>query len=75
MKVKNMRFPSAAAVFFLFRAILLVFLFFIQNMEKFPFPEDIVWHNPGFFSITVPYDHTRDFFYSGHTGSLSIISL
>ncbi len=25
--------------------------------------------------MTVPYDHTRDFFYSGHTGTLIIISL
>lgn len=46
-----------------------------QNTSKFPFPEDIVWHNPGFLSITVPYDHTRDFYYSGHTGTLTIISL
>ena len=44
-------------------------------MEKFPFPEDIVWHSPGFFSFIVPYDHTRDFFYSGHTGTLKIISM
>lgn len=44
-------------------------------MEKFPFPDDIVWHNPGFISLTVPYEHTRDFFYSGHTGTLTIISL
>ena len=44
-------------------------------MEKFPFPEDIVWHTPGFAAITVPYDHTRDFFYSGHTGTLTTIAL
>lgn len=25
--------------------------------------------------MTVPYDHTRDFFYSGHTGTLTIIAL
>ncbi len=35
----------------------------------------MVWHSPGFISLTVPYDHTRDFFYSGHTGSLTIIML
>lgn len=35
----------------------------------------MVWHSPGFYSLTVPYDHTRDFFYSGHTGSLTIILL
>lgn len=44
-------------------------------MIKFPFPENIVWRNPGFFSFTVPYDHTRDFFYSGHTGTSFIIFL
>ena len=30
----------------------------------------MVWDSPGFPSIAVPYDHTRDFFYSGHTGIL-----
>jgi hypothetical protein len=42
---------------------------------KFPFPNNIVWKSPGFYSITVPYDHTRDFYYSGHTGALVIIFL
>ena len=42
-------------------------------MEQFPYPDDIVWRNPGFFSFTVPYDHTRDFFYSGHTGTLTLL--
>lgn len=41
----------------------------------FPFPNHIVWHSPGFLSLTVPYDRTRDFFYSGHTGSLTVIIL
>lgn len=41
----------------------------------FPFPENLVWRSPGFFSFTVPYDHTRDFFYSGHTGTLTTIFL
>jgi hypothetical protein len=44
----------------------------MQNIEIFPFPRDIIWKNPGFFSLTVPYDHTRDFFYSGHTGILVV---
>ena len=35
----------------------------------------MVWHSPGFFSLTVPYELTRDFFYSGHTGSLCVIVL
>lgn len=37
-----------------------------------PFPNKIVWHSPGFFSLAVPYDHTRDFYYSGHTGTIAI---
>ncbi len=47
----------------------------MKNIEKFPFPPNLVWRSPGFFSFTVPYDHTRDFFYSGHTGSLTIVFL
>lgn len=77
-----MRFPSAVGVYFVFRALLLVTFTLMKNFEKFPFPEDIVWHNPGFISFSVPYDHTRDFFYSGkllihlgHTGTLTIIGL
>jgi membrane-associated phospholipid phosphatase len=40
-----------------------------------PFDDYIVWHSPGFLSFTVPYDRTRDFFFSGHTSSLSIVML
>lgn len=46
-----------------------------QNIMKFPFPDHMVWHSPGFYSLTVPYDKTRDFYYSGHTGTLTIIML
>lgn len=35
----------------------------------------MAWRSPGFFALTVPYDHTRDFFYSGHTGTLTVIFL
>lgn len=45
----------------------------MQALLAFPFPDHIVWHSPGFLSLTVPYDRTRDFFYSGHTGSLTVI--
>lgn len=55
--------------FFLTRG--LIFL----NISKFPYPDNLVWRSPGFFSFTVPYDHTRDFFYSGHTGTLTAIFL
>lgn len=64
-----MRGFAALAGFFLTRG--LVFL----NIAKFPYPDNIVWRSPGFFSFTVPYDHTRDFFYSGHTGTLTAIFL
>jgi len=40
-----------------------------------PFDDYIVWHSPGFLSFTVPYDRTRDFFFSGHTASLTIVML
>ena len=40
-----------------------------------PFDDYIVWHSPGFLSITVPYDRTRDFFFSGHTSSLTLLML
>jgi membrane-associated phospholipid phosphatase len=40
-----------------------------------PFDDYIVWHSPGFLSFTVPYDRTRDFFFSGHTASLSIVMM
>lgn len=40
-----------------------------------PFDDYIVWHSPSFLSFTVPYDRTRDFFFSGHTASLTIVML
>jgi hypothetical protein len=40
---------------------------------KFPYPANLAWRSPGFFSFTVPYDHTRDFFFSGHCGGLSVV--
>ena len=40
-----------------------------------PFDDYIVWNSPGFLSFTVPYDRTRDFFFSGHTASLSIVMM
>jgi hypothetical protein len=40
---------------------------------KFPYPANLAWRSPGFFSATVPYDHTRDFFFSGHCGGLSVV--
>jgi hypothetical protein len=40
-----------------------------------PFDDYIVWHSPGFLSFAVPYDRTRDFYFSGHTGTLVIIMM
>ena len=34
----------------------------------------MAWRSPGFFSFVVPYEHTRDFFFSGHTGGLFIVT-
>ena len=39
------------------------------------YPEGYLWDFPGFYSITVPYGKTNDFFYSGHTGTLTLILL
>lgn len=76
LTIKNFRLPGAVFLFYLIRSGFLVILFFIIKLtEKFPFPPYIVWHNPGFLSLTVPYDHTRDFYYSGHTGAMTLILL
>ena len=38
-----------------------------------PFPKYIIWENPGFPSLFVPYDKTRDFYFSGHTTTTLLI--
>jgi len=40
-----------------------------------PFPDNIVWRAGVIPSLFVPYDHTRDFFFSGHTGVAVILFL
>ncbi len=40
-----------------------------------PFTSYVVWSSPGFPSLTVAYDHTSDYFYSGHTGTAIILFL
>jgi hypothetical protein len=32
------------------------------------YPDGYLWDFPGFYSITVPYGKTNDFFFSGHIG-------
>lgn len=74
--IKNFRLPGAVLLFYLIRAGFLVrLLLSFKLVEKFPFPQYMVWHSPGFLSLTVPYDHTRDFYYSGHTGAMTLILL
>lgn len=58
----NMRFPMVFFLFYLLRGIL-------QNIFVFSFPDDYIWGHPGFFSLTISYARTSDFFYSGHVGS------
>lgn len=36
------------------------------------FPENYLWGFPGFYSITVPYGKSNDFFFSGHIGCCMI---
>jgi hypothetical protein len=38
-------------------------------------PEGFYWENPGFFSLTVPYGWTNDFFFSGHVSSANLCLL
>ena len=36
------------------------------------YPAGFFWEYPGFPSLVVPYGRTSDFFFSGHTGFLTI---
>jgi hypothetical protein len=58
------------SMFYGFRAVL-------QKVFVFSFYDNYLAHNPGFFSIVVPYSYLRtaDFFYSGHCGCAFILSL
>ena len=39
------------------------------------FPQGYFWDYPGFPSLVIPYGRTSDFFFSGHTGFLTICCL
>lgn len=67
LRVNTGRLLYSMAVFYIARAI-------IQNFVVFPFPDGYYWSDPGFPSLTVPYGHTSDFFWSGHCGFLTIIA-
>lgn len=55
------RLAMALVVFYSFRLILL-------QLAQFEQPEGYNWGWPGWFSLTVSYGQTQDFFYSGHVG-------
>ena len=55
-------------IFYAFRA-------FIQGMFMMKFPEGMVWDYPGIPSITISYGYTSDFFFSGHVGIMTFITL
>ena len=48
---------------------------FCQAIFLFEFPKGIMFDDPGFFSITVPYGPTSDFYYSGHSGFLFLATI
>ena len=54
--------------------ITIFYIFRIPHLWVFTpkFPEGFYWKYPGFPSLTVPYDRTSDFFFSGHCGILTI---
>ena len=47
----------------------------IKHIFYLPFPDYIVWRQPIVPSFFVPYDRTRDFYFSGHTGIGVVILL
>lgn len=46
-----------------------------QKVFLFKYPTRYFWAYPGFPSLFVPYDPTCDFYFSGHTGILVILSM
>ena len=62
---KNFRLPLALGLFYGCRAI-------VQNLWYSPFPDGFYWSSPGFPSLVVPYGRGSDFFFSGHSGFLTI---
>ncbi|CDW72690.1 UNKNOWN [Stylonychia lemnae] len=55
------RLPIAMFAFYIFRAL-------VQQLFWMRYPDGYLWDFPGFYSITVPYGKTNDFFFSGHIG-------
>ena len=59
------RLPICLLMFYLLRG-------FCQQVYYVRFPKGFLWGWPGFYSITIPYGKTSDFFFSGHVG-MSVI--
>lgn len=38
-----------------------------QYINRLPIPDDVIWKDPGVYSIFITYDTTNDLFFSGHT--------
>jgi len=62
---KGWRMPIALLSFYFFRAC-------VQGLFIMRFPEGYLWDYPGVFSLAVSYQHTADFFFSGHVGFTTI---
>lgn len=72
---------DASVIFFIFRTLfgytirpaLAMFLFmlyrqFLQLLVSLPIPQEIIWYDPGVFSIFVDYSSANDLYFSFHTG-------
>jgi len=58
---KSLRLLYTIAPFYIIRGL-------TQRIFAISFPDYFIFQDPGFFSITVPYFKTNDFFFSGHVG-------
>lgn len=54
------------AIFYLTRA-------FCMNLSKWPVPKHYIFEYPGIPSILISYEKANDLYFSGHTGSMTII--
>ena len=64
----SIRTPLLIVAYYMFRA-------FIQGIFFMPYPEHYIFQYPGFFSLTVPYMKSNDFFFSGHIGVCTLFLL
>lgn len=46
-----------------------------QAFFLFEYPKDLLFRDPGFFSLIVPYGTTADFYFSGHSGFLVLATM